>query len=101
MYPSDYAYMYAYGVDNTCYTDIYYCYNGNRSAGWLSYDYEWLITPKSNWDGGAFGIYGGGYGGMRYNVYGDYGVRPVVHLRSDIVLTGSGTSTDPYKIVSE
>ena len=62
-------------------------------------DFEWLITPQSNWDGGAFGIYGGGYGGMRYNVYGNYGVRPVVHLRSDIVLTGSGTSSDPYQIV--
>ena len=28
------------------------------------------------------------------------GVRPVINLRGDIELTGSGTSTDPYVVVS-
>ena len=28
-----------------------------------------------------------------------YGVRPVINLRSDVVLSGLGTSTDPYRVV--
>ena len=28
------------------------------------------------------------------------GVRPVINIRSDVAITGSGTTTDPYKIVS-
>ena len=30
---------------------------------------------------------------------GMYGVRPVINLRSDVTLTGSGTASDPYKVV--
>ena len=29
------------------------------------------------------------------------GVRPVINLRGDIQLTGAGTSTDPYVVVSQ
>ena len=29
-----------------------------------------------------------------------YGVRPVINIRSDVAITGTGTTTDPYKIVS-
>ena len=28
-----------------------------------------------------------------------YGVRPVINLRADVALTGSGTTTDPFKVV--
>ena len=31
---------------------------------------------------------------------GSFGVRPVINLRSDVNLTGTGTSTDPYVVVS-
>lgn len=27
------------------------------------------------------------------------GIRPVINIRSDTVLSGSGTSTDPFKVV--
>ena len=38
----------------------------------------------------------GGSGG----VYVAGGIRPVINLRSDVELTGTGTSTDPYVVVS-
>ena len=33
-----------------------------------------------------------------YYVYGVYGVRPVINLKADVTITGSGTSTDPYRV---
>ncbi len=30
--------------------------------------------------------------------YGTYGVRPVINLKSDVTITGSGTMTDPYVV---
>ena len=33
------------------------------------------------------------------NVNAYSGVRPVINLRADIELTGSGTATDPYQLV--
>lgn len=39
-------------------------------------------------------------GGLSYGVSMSYGVRQVVYLKSDIELQGSGTSSDPYQIVS-
>lgn len=37
-------------------------------------------------------------GGFSYylDVNGNYGVRPVLSLKSDITVTGSGTQTDPW-----
>ena len=32
------------------------------------------------------------------SVNGKYGVRPVINLRSDVALTGSGTTSDPFRI---
>ena len=40
------------------------------------------------------------YGGLYYYVDYTYGVRPVINIRSDVAITGTGTTTDPYKIVS-
>ncbi len=37
--------------------------------------------------------------GKLYLEYGTYGVRPVVSLKSDVELTGSGLSTDPFIVV--
>ena len=101
MYPSDYAYTYAYGVDDQCYSETHHCtgvYDGTPSAGWLyNNEDQWTLSPNSDYSDSVFSVYigsilhsGTGSGDM---------VRPVVHLRSDIELTGSGTSDDPYQIV--
>ena len=59
----------------------------------------WTMSP-SNYGSGAdmFFVYSDGNLSY-YRVYGTYGVRPVINLRSDIPLTGSGTTTDPFRLV--
>ena len=60
----------------------------------------WTMSP-SNYGSGAdmFFVYSDGNLSY-YRVYGTYGVRPVINLRSDIPLTGSGTTSDPFRLVS-
>ena len=99
LYPSDYAYTYAYGVEDTCYSEAYSCDDGNPSAGWLFIEEsQWFITPDY---GELTEIYYGRTGGAIYHqaVSKTDGVRPTVYLKSNIKLTGIGTSSDPYKIV--
>ena len=99
MYPSDYVYTYAYGVDDTCYKDGYNCYTGTPSSGWLyNNDDRWTLSPTSRYSNRVFVVYSMGYVDY-YSVPNTFWVRPVVHLRSDIVLSGSGTVADPYKIL--
>ena len=62
-------------------------YNSSKS--------QWTITPKFNTNG-VFYVDNTGYVNSNI-VYGDCGVRPVVHLNSAIkVITGSGTKESPY-----
>ena len=77
----------------------------NSSANTESYIYTgqtyWTMSPCT---------FNGIYAAVVFRVWSDgtlsndfvdnsYGVRPVINLRSDISLTGSGTSTDPFKVV--
>ncbi len=66
----------------------------------------WTINAYSNesggstyaWIGTADSSYAGVYNGNTY--YGSHGApRPVVFLKSDTTLSGSGTESDPYTIV--
>ena len=99
IYPSDYVYTYANGVNESCYNNIYTC---NRdligpSVSWLYKDYYLMISPNTtnvmvafnNWD---FVI------GSQAAFY-KAGIRPVIYLKSDIKIIGSGTNADPYVIV--
>ena len=82
--------MYAGGVSNTSnnryylYTDQYY---------WTLSPYEYSLTY-------ADGIIVSSSGGTSFNsVYNNYGIRPVISLKStDVVVSGDGTSTNPYVI---
>ena len=90
MYPSDYAYTFANGVDDKCYSDTNACRSnsgGNPNSSWLykSGTFQWTCSPNSSTayfvlsvsdTGSAF------YG----NAYYDIGVRPVLYLQSDIKL---------------
>lgn len=99
MYPSDYAYTFANGVDVTCYSDIYNC-SGTPSSSWLykSGTSQWTVSPYSS---SAFFVFDVRSAGNVVNshAYNGYGVRPVLYLRSDIKLQGSGGSDDPYEII--
>ena len=102
MYPSDYAYTYANGVDNKCYTDTYNCDTSTPSRGWLYNSVtEWLISSHS---GGSYYVFRVGSAGYvsydgSLSVTNSYGVRPSAYLISDIQLDkGTGTEDDPYTL---
>ena len=102
MYPSDYAYTYANGVDSICYIDTYYCrtsYSGTPKSGWLYYSaHQRLISPLSHGSASAFWVHPTGY--LHYsNVADSLGVRPSTYLISDIQLDkGTGTKYNPYTL---
>ncbi len=101
MYPSDYAYTFANGVDDTCYNDTSNCSNGTPSSSWLfllrSGEYLWTLSHSSNASNNALLI------NITGNVNNDYvinsrGIFPVVYLKSNTKLLGYGTKDSPYKI---
>ena len=77
----------------------------SSSANTGSYLYTgqdyWTMSP-TNFDGGFAYVFPVWSDGSLYD-YGyvahSFGVRPVINLRADVELTGSGTSDDPFKVV--
>ena len=104
MYPSDYSYTYALGVDNICYKDGFDCgISSGKTNGWIyntnSNSNQWLLFPNS---GGAYYAFLLGDSGR---VYYDYyvadsnGVRPTLYLVSSIKIdSGEGTEQSPYRL---
>ena len=87
------------GTDKTNYENYETC----RNTDWMyiSGSYWWTISPYTGdfsnyvWIVAAAGTLG------YYTVNASYHApRPAVYLKSDITLSGSGTSLDPFKIVS-
>ena len=70
------------------YNPNYYLYSGQ--------DY-WTMSPYSFYNGHAFERFvnsGSSAGGIQ--VYCDFGARPVFNLKSEVLLQGTGTASDPY-----
>lgn len=79
---------YAGGVYNTSNSSYYLYIN----------DAYWTLSPSS-YSGGASVFFVSSYGSFGYAyVTSGYGVRPVINLRGDLSVTGTGTSTDPYEV---
>ncbi len=105
MYPSDYTYTYALGVDNTCYTD-----GGNNGCGqssgkingWIynsnGDSTQWLLSPYSSYESSALTL--ATYGFVSSDgVNNSHGVRPSLYLVSDIKIYGGvGTEQSPYQL---
>lgn len=85
--------VYGGGVSLNISNRSYYLYTGQN---------YWTMSPR-NFDGGDMEIYGiyvysaGQLSGG--SVRNARGIRPVINLRADVQLSGSGTATDPYTIV--
>ena len=105
MYPSDYGYAVlasdcARTVKPINYSNTTACKNNN----WLfqgSSTWQWLISPNSSFAGYAFFVENGGYvdGNGYFGIFVNYSngfFSPVMALRSDVIVTGSGTQSDPY-----
>ena len=107
IYPSDYGYaVLASDCPRTKETNSYHnlaaCHNNN----WLyqgSSTWQWAISPNSFYANSAFHVLSSGlvfynYGGGNFNhmisFSGSYS--PVMALKSDVYVTGSGTQSDPY-----
>ena len=113
LYPSDYTYTYANGVDNVCYNDGNNCYGpayggiASPEKGWLynkSY-YWWLVSPISTTDGRVFIVYkeqglDSSEVKPRWDFQNSIIVYPVVYLSADVELDGNhtGSSTDHYRL---
>ena len=103
MYPSDYTYTYALGVDNTCYTDGDNCSTdngGTPTKGWIyntnSNSYQWLLSPNSDSSYYAFNLYVSGRVGHGRSYYSNC-VRPSLYLVSNIKIdSGDGSEQSPY-----
>ena len=76
---------------------------GSVNSGYYLYNnaYCWTMSPfhfdgSNSW---AFNVWSNG-GLNALGVHGTYGVRPVINLKSSIAISGSGTTSDPFKVVS-
>ena len=76
-----------------------YILSGKKSSYLNTGGYYWTMSP-SRFNGNALVlfIYYGDNPDTGYSIS-SYGVRPVINLRSDVQLTGSGTTSDPFKVV--
>ena len=76
-----------YFVSNTS----YYLYNNAN---------YWTMSPYFFYYGYAYMFYVGSIGRLHhYTVDDAYGVRPVINIRADIQLTGTGSQDNPLKVV--
>ena len=73
--------------------------SGNSYLG-VGIDY-WTMSPYCFNGSIAFVYYVGSDGRLlgNGNVSNSHAIRPVINLRSDIQITGSGTTTDPFQVV--
>ena len=92
IYPSDYGYA---STDEACRNRLgsFNCENEN----WLfNSEYQWTLSPYSGSADGVFFVYSGGYV-SGYSASNTLGVRPVLFLKSDVVIAGgTGTESDPF-----
>lgn len=106
MYPSDYSYAYALGVDNDCYANGYNCSNSSgKTNSWIyntnSNSNQWLLSPISSGSYLVFGINSSGFIGISATGFTGnlLSVRPVLYLKSNTrIKSGDGTSTNPYNL---
>ena len=103
VYPSDYIYTFANGVDETCFNNGNKCNSGTPRSSWMyvmyeSSNFQCLISSFSGGDSNGFYVDISGYVHFFYGVNYSYGVYPTVYLVSGIKLEGEGTSTNPYQI---
>ena len=77
-------------------------YKTCRNTDWMyiSGSYWWTISPDAVRFNNVWSVYDVGHLSSNYAYRSGNAPRPAVYLKSDITLSGSGTSLDPFKIVS-
>ena len=87
--------------ENLCGTMMKY-YQNEDTCGANNYliipdEVWWLVSPEAYSSSRVYDVYGADLS-LGDNADFSYGVRPALYLSSDISLSGSGTSSDPYRI---
>ena len=78
-------------------------WNASNSGYYLySGQYWWASSPGGFGGSGAIvrSVYSSGSANDAYLVADSRGVRPVFNLKAEVLVQGSGTATDPYRISS-
>ena len=83
------------GTDNKYYDNLETCAANNYLV--IPGKYWWLVSPNYDYSYDVWYVFDDGTLSHSDANYSD-GVRPAVYLSSDISLSGSGTSSDPYRI---
>ena len=81
-------------------------YSTCKNTDWMyssvpSGGYMWTISPNASYSTSVFSVYSNSLPGYLSSSRADYsssGVVPVLYLSSNITLTGSGTSGEPYSL---
>lgn len=94
IYPSDYVYNYALGVDDVCFNSSGGdCNRSNPRSGWLNINYYWTISPRST--NRVF------FQNNRLDdtvVTGTIGTRPTLYLKPNVkIKSGDGSIDNPYE----
>ena len=103
-YPSDYGYAADLSLCRS--TLFYYNSGGCTENNWMKsiitnngYDSNWLLTPDSGSESGAWYVYLPGDVRNRSNAYSANGVAPVLSLTSELDIgSGTGESSSPYQL---
>ena len=99
IYPSDYIYTYALGVNSTCFNKIVDCNSTNSQSGWIfNSKYQWTITSRASNNQDVYILNGVGDIGSgkssRSNI-----IRPVMYLSTDVkTAAGNGSLESPYHL---
>ena len=108
MYPSDYGYATSGGSTTdraTCLNTVLYSWDGSsvsdcKNNDWLfNSKFQWTISPSASSSGAyrAFLVRSDGYVTNYKEHSRGYGVRPVVYLRSNVLISsGTGSESDPF-----
>ena len=75
-------------------------YTTCRNTNWMyiSGTYWWTLSPYAYFSDYVWYVYSDGHL-YNYNARHSSGVRPAVYLTSNLSLSGSGTQSDPYRII--
>ena len=100
MYPSDFGYTFAKGIENTCFDNLKDCTRGKESVSWLyKNENQWTITSLKNNENNVITISNTGDLTNTRSDIEEHTVRPVVYLKYNIsIIGGTGTLEDPYII---
>ncbi len=102
IYPSDYVYTFAYGVNDECFNRNFSCSGKNSYTYFFrmpynSSDWYWTLTPATNVSYSNIYVHSYGYLYGAYYSWGEGSVWPTLYIDSSLlVLNGNGSYNNPY-----